>query len=58
MKRQSPMTQNKRTRVTEGNTSYNRKGGALKSVTKTVTNNGYKVTTNTLSGGKTRKVKI
>lgn len=57
MKKSSPMTPNKRTRVTEGNTSYNRKGGALKSVTKTVTNNGYRVTTN-VTNGKTRKVKI
>lgn len=58
MKRSGPMTPNKRTRLTEGNTNFNRKGGALKSVTKTVTNNGKRITTNVLPGGKTRKVKI
>jgi hypothetical protein len=52
-----PKTANTRTRTVSGNTSYNRKGGALTSVTKSVRANGYRVTTN-IATGKTRKTKI
>ncbi len=48
----------KRSRVTENNTSYNRKGGSLRSVTKTVTNNGTRNTINTQTGRITRRTKI
>jgi len=48
-------TKNTRTSTKTGTQRTNRKGGALKSITETSTNNGYRVTTNILTGKQTKR---